>query len=77
MESLCKFKSGPSFCDFTEKREPPAIEGALDFDKTENCVVCKESFVTFVERDLILMVEIGVGGRGAFLIWNLKKKSQY
>ena len=52
-ESLCKFTSGPRFCEFSEKRETPAIEGALNFDKMENCVVCKESFVAFIARDLI------------------------
>lgn len=63
-ESLCKFTSGPRVCEFSEKRKPSAIEGTLNFDKMENCVACKESFVAFIARDLILMVENAGGGRG-------------
>jgi hypothetical protein len=52
-KSLYKLTSGPRFCEFSEKRETPSIEGALNFDKMEKCVVCKESFVAFITRDLI------------------------
>jgi len=66
--------SGPKFCEFSEKREPSTIEGTLNFDKMENCVVCEERFVAFIARDLILMVENPGGGeKAAFLIWNFKK----
>jgi len=63
-ESLCIFTSRPRFCEFSEKGEPSAIEGALNFDKMENCVVCKESFVASIAGDLILMVAYRGGGKG-------------